>query len=573
MTNETANARASCGAERPWLRAYPSAVPPDIEAPRYQLLGDAAPDLAARRGDAKAFTTVMPNGMAGSLSFADVDRLSDAFAAYLREGLRLDPGSRVAIQMPNGLAYPVVAFGAFKAGCILVNVNPLYTAAEMAHVFEDARPDAIVAIDMFAEKLAEAMRVAPIRHVVLSGAASLFPAPSRLIIGSVQRYVRKEIPRPRFAAVSLAEALEIGRRSLNSGARVRAYAAGLGPSSIACLQYTGGTTGVSKAAMLTHGNLLHNVEQFLAFSNDDIAPLDHVLTALPLYHIFAFTVNMFGFFFVGAHNLLIPSPRPLTNLRAAFAKHPVTAITGVNTLFNGLLNEPWFKASPPRGLRSSFAGGMALHPVVAERWEETTRTPLREGYGLSEASPVLTANPRQNAKPGSIGVPMPSTAIKCVDDHGREVAPGEPGELVARGPQIMAGYWNQPEETRIALRDGWLYTGDIATMDNDGYFSIVDRRKDMILVSGFNVYPNQVEEVLSQHPGVRECAVIGVPDESSGEAVKAFIVRNDKALDAETVRAFCKTQLAAYKVPKFVAFRDELPKSAVGKILRRELRQ
>ncbi len=572
MTNDAANPRMTSAADMPWLSAYPSSIPAETRAPRYRLLGEAAPDLAARRGDAKAFTTIMPNGMAGSLSYAEVDRLSGAFAAYLRECLRLEPGSRVAIQMPNGLAYPIVAFGVFKAGCVLVNINPLYTAVELAHVFEDAKPAAIVAIDMVAEKLAAALEKAPIPHVVLSEAASLFPAHLRLVIGSVQKYVRKEIPAHRFSAVSFAQALAMGERKIGSGANVSQYAAGLEPASIACLQYTGGTTGVSKAAMLTHANLLHNVEQFLAFQREGIAQSDHVLTALPLYHIFAFTVNMFGFFFVGAHNLLIPSPRPLTNLRAAFAKHPVSAITGVNTLFNGLLNESWFRDAPPRELHSSFAGGMALHPIVAQRWEETTRTPLHEGYGLSEASPVLTANPTHRAKPGTIGVPMPWTEIKCVDDHGREVPAGEPGELVARGPQVMAGYWNQPDETKMAIRDGWLYTGDIATMDPEGYFTIVDRRKDMILVSGFNVYPNQVEEVLSQHPGVRECAVIGVPDESSGEAVKAFVVRSDKSLDSEAIRAFCKTQLAAYKVPKVVAFRDELPKSAVGKILRRDLR-
>jgi long-chain acyl-CoA synthetase len=559
MTNDAANARGPSASAMPWLRVYPPNIPAEAKPPRYRLLGESAPDLAARRGDAKAFTTVMPNGMGGSLSFAEVDRLSDAFATYLREGLRLNPGSRVAIQMPNGLAYPIVAFGVFKAGCILVNVNPLYTATEMAHVFADAKPAAIVAIDMFADKLAAAMQTAPIRHVILSEAASLFPAYARLIIGSVQKYVRKQIPRPRFAAVPFAQALATGAQKIRLGADVRAYAAGLEPAAVACLQYTGGTTGISKGAMLTHANLLHNVEQFLAFQSDGIAQSDHVLTALPLYHIFAFTVNMFGFFFVGAHNLLIPSPRPLVNLRPAFEKYPVTAITGVNTLYNGLLNEAWFSANPPRRLRTSFAGGMALHPVVAQKWEETTGIPLHEGYGLSEASPVLTANPTAHAKLGTIGVPMPWTEIKCVDDDGREVAPGEHGELIARGPQIMAGYWNQPEETRIALRDGWLYTGDIATMDRDGYFSIVDR--------------NQVEEVLSQHPGVKECAVIGVRDECSGEAVKAFIVRNDNALDADAVRAFCRTQLAGYKVPKTVAFRDDLPKSAVGKILRRDLRK
>jgi long-chain acyl-CoA synthetase len=568
MTSEPADPLAT----RPWLQHYPSSIAAEIETPRYALLGEAPGDLAARRGPAKAFTTIMPNGMAASLSFTDVDRLSDAFAAYLHECLRLEPGSRVAIQMPNGLAYPIVAFGVFKAGCVLVNVNPLYTAAEMAHVFADARPDAIVAIDMFAEKLAQAMESAPIRHVVLSEAASLFPAHSRLIIGSVQKYLRKEIPRPRFAAASFAQALAMGERKIRAGANVSAYVAGLEPASVACLQYTGGTTGVSKAAMLTHRNFSANVMQFLSLCGTEIAESDHVLTALPLYHIYAFTVNMLGFFFRGAHNVMAPSPRPLTNLKPAFAKQPITFITGVNTLFSGLLNEAWFRDNPPPALRLSAAGGMALRQSVAQRWAEVTKSPVIEGYGLSEAAPVLTFNPTLRAKAGTIGVPMPWTEIRCVDEEGRDVAPGEPGELIARGPQVMTGYWNQPEETRIALREGWLYTGDIATMDHEGYFTIVDRRKDMILVSGFNVYPNQVEEVISQLPGVRECAVVGVPDASSGEAVKAFIVRSDPALDAEGVRAFCKTQLAAYKVPKQIVFRDDLPKSHVGKILRRDLR-
>lgn len=572
MRREELDARPVSAADLPWLKVYPPGVPAKIETPRYRLLGEAAPDLAAQRGAHKAFTTIMPNGMSGSLSFADVDRLSDAFAAYLRECLGLAAGSRVAIQMPNGLAYPIVTFGVFKAGCILVNVNPLYTAVEMSHVFEDAKPSVIVAIDMFAEKLAAALEKAPIPHVILSEAASLFPPPARLIIGIVQKYVRKEIPEPRFAAVAFAQALAMGARKIASGADLRAYVADLEPSTTACLQYTGGTTGVSKAAMLTHRNLIVNVAQFLAFVGGAIAETDHVLTALPLYHAFAFTVNMFGFFFRGAHNVLIPNPRPLTNMRRAFAKEPISFITGVNTLFNGLLNESWFTDNPPPALRLSAAGGMALHEKVARRWEEVTKTPVIEGYGLSEASPVLTFNPPHRVKPGSVGVPIPWTEIQCVDADGREVRPGEHGELIARGPQIMTGYWNQPEETEIALRDGWLYTGDIATMDSEGYFTIVDRRKDMILVSGFNVYPNEVEAVLSQLPGVKESAVIGVSDESTGEAVKAFIVRTDESLDVEAVRAFCKTQLAAYKTPKFVAFRDDLPKSNVGKILRRNLR-
>jgi long-chain acyl-CoA synthetase len=316
-----------------------------------------------------------------------------------------------------------------------------------------------------------------------------------------------------------------------------------------------------------------NVAQFQRFRADDMRESDHVLTAIPLYHIFAFTVNFLGFFIRGAHNILIPNPRPISNLRKTFEKEPITFITGVNTLFNALLHEPWFYQNPPKSLRLSVAGGMALQKAVALRWQEITGTPVAEGYGLTESSPVLTCNPAGGEKLGSIGVPLPSTDMKCVDDKGNEVAVGKPGEIIARGPQVMSGYWRQPGETQNVLRDGWLYTGDIGKMDAQGYFSIVDRRKDMIDVSGFNVYPNEVEEVLSGLAGVKECAVIGVPDEASGEVVKAFIVRSDPALDVATVREFCRRELADYKVPKFVEFCDDLPKSNIGKVLRRELRE
>jgi long-chain acyl-CoA synthetase len=557
----------------PWLAAYPPGVPARIETPPYGLLGEIAPDLAARRPAARAFTTIMPNGMAASLSFAEVDRYSDAFAAYLRETLHLEPGARVAIQIPNGLAYPVAAFGIFKARCVLVNVNPLYTAHEMVHVFADAEPSAIVAIDMFARKLAAAMEQVPVPHVILTEAASLFPIASRRLIGFVQKYVTKQVPHAHFRHAVFSKALALGAASIRAGANVKGYTRGLEPSAIACLQYTGGTTGVSKGAMLTHRNLIMNVAQFVSFWGDDMRESDHVLTALPLYHIFAFTVNFLGFFICGAHNILIPSPRPLSNLRKAFQKEAITVITGVNTLFNGLLNQPWFCAKPPKSLRISAAGGTALQGAVAARWRKTTGSDVIEGYGLSETSPVLTCNPVGRAKLGSIGVPLPSTEMKCVDDQGNEAVIGAPGEIIARGPQVMQGYWKQPEETKQVLRDGWLFTGDIGKMDAEGYFSVVDRRKDLILVSGFNVYPNEVEAVLAGLAGVKECGVIGVPDAASGEAVKAFVVRGDPALDAETVRDFCRGELAGYKVPKFVEFRDDLPKSIVGKILRKDLRQ
>jgi long-chain acyl-CoA synthetase len=573
MDDEVPIAGEMDNATFPWLAAYPPGVPARIETPPYGLLGEIAPDLAARKPAARAFTTIMPNGMAASLSFAQVDRYSDAFAAYLRETLHLERGARVAIQIPNGLAYPIAAFGIFKAGCVLVNVNPLYTTHEMAHVFADAELSAIVAIDIFAGKLAEAFKQAPIPHVILTQAATLFPMPSRRLIGFVQKYVKKQVPYPSFRHAAFSKALALGAARLGAGLNVKDYMRGLQHSAIACLQYTGGTTGVSKGAMLTHRNLIMNDAQFIRFWGDDMRESDHVLTALPLYHIFAFTVNFLGHFIHGAHNILIPSPRPLTNLRKAFEKEAITVITGVNTLFNGLLNEPWFCANPPKSLRVAVAGGTTLQEAVAQRWQKATGTPIIEGYGLSEASPVLTCNPVRRAKLGSIGVPLPSTEMKCVDDQGNEAAIGEPGEIIARGPQVMQGYWKQPEETTQVLRDGWLFTGDIGKMDAEGYFSVVDRRKDMILVSGFNVYPNEVEAVLAGLAGVKECAVIGVPDEATGEAVKAFVVRGDPDLDAEAVRRFCKGELAGYKVPKFVEFRDDLPKSVIGKILRKELRQ
>ncbi|MGH6842405.1 MAG: AMP-binding protein, partial [Methylocella sp.] len=330
--------------------------------------------------------------------------------------------------------------------------------------------------------------------------------------------------------------------------------------------------GVSKGAMLTHRNLLMNVAQVVAFRGGAIQESDRVLTALPLYHIFAFTANLLCFFARGAHNILIPNPRPLTNLRKAFEKEAITFISGVNTLFNALLNEPWFCANPPKSLRVSIAGGMALQESVARRWRKITGTEISEGYGLTESSPVLTLHPAGREKLGSIGVPLPSTEMKCVGDDGIEVAIGQPGEIIARGPQVMPGYWRQPGETENVLRDGWLYTGDIGTMDAEGYFTIVDRRKDMIVVSGFKVFPNEVEAVLAGLPGVKECAVIGVPDAAGGDVVKAFVVRGDPALDAAAVRDFCRNELASYKVPKLVEFRDDLPKSNVGKILRKELR-
>ncbi|CAM5762650.1 long-chain-fatty-acid--CoA ligase [Labrys miyagiensis] len=563
---------AVSSAQKPWLASYSGEMKAHVEEVPYRLLGDIAVESARRTPNKTAFTCVMPNGMQGSLSYRDVDRLSDQFAAYLHAELRLPPGSRVAIQAPNGLAYPVVAFGVFKAGCTLVNVNPLYLGEEAAAVFADAGVSVLVVIDMFADRTAQALAAVPVKTVILVSAAELFPALPRTVIGLVQKHVGKEIPAPRFPHIRLGQAMALGRAKMVRGLRISDIGGTLQPTAVACLQYTGGTTGVSKGAMLTHANLIMNVMQVLYFAGSKISRDDAILTALPLYHIFAFTVNFLTFAARSAHVVMVPNPRPLTNLRKAFEKYPISFITGVNTLFNGLLNEAWFTTLPKPHLKICVAGGMALQQAVAERWLKIVGVPVGEGYGLTETSPVVCFNPLGSGHNGSIGIPIPDTDAKCVDDDFNEVPPGMPGELAVRGAQVMAGYWRRPDETAKVMRGEWILTGDIATMDEAGYFRIVDRRKDMILVSGFNVFPNEVEDILVKMPGVKEAAVVGVPDGAAGEAPKAFIVRMDDAVTAKSVRAHCRQHLTGYKVPKFVEFRDDLPKSSVGKILRKDLR-
>jgi long-chain acyl-CoA synthetase len=556
-----------------WLAHYPSEVPHQLEANSFQHLPDLIRAAAATYGKKTAFTQVMPNGMNGSLSFAEVDSYSDQFAAYLREGLGLSQGDRVAVQMPNCLSYTIVAFGIFKAGLVLVNTNPLYTQSEMIHQFSDSGAKALVVIDMFADRLPEVLPKTDIEHVVTVKVSQFFPAAVAGVIRVTQKYWSKTLPKVTVPHTLFMDAIAIGAKSLSED-KLRGYVSGVGKNSTAALQYTGGTTGVSKGAMLSHDNLVTNTLQLISMCGDYMRPgKEIVVTALPLYHIFAFTINLLGFWHLGARNLLVPSPRPPSNLRRVFENYKVTWMTGVNTLFNALLNERWFTDAPPKHLRASAAGGMALHESVAERWRKITGTPIVEGYGLTESSPVLTFNPLNGGgKDGTIGIPVPSTMVKCVADDGSEVAIGEPGELLAWGPQIMQGYWNRPEETAKTVVDGWLKTGDIATVDSDGFFTIVDRKKDMILVSGFNVYPNEVEEQIATLEGIQEVGVIGIPDERSGEKVTAFVVAGVNPPSEADVIAHCRKSLAAYKVPSSVQFVDELPKSPIGKILRRELR-
>jgi long-chain acyl-CoA synthetase len=565
----------------PWKASYGNHIVSALPAPRYKSLAHLAHAACERYAPRKAFTCVVGNGMNGSLTYAQVAQYSDAFAAFLRKNCALVAGDRVAVQLPNGLPYPVVVMGVLKAGCVLVNTNPLYTPSEMAHQFNDSGAKVLVVVDMFADKLAEVIPKTGLQHVVLAGVSEMFPMVPDAIVRGVQKIWSKvlpPVPRLSIPLYRFAQALSAGQGALPTlpPGGVATWWQGVEPSDLAALQYTGGTTGVSKAAMLSHANLLTNVDQVLAMGRSQMGGEECVLTALPLYHIFAFTTNLLAFFDIGARNILVPSPRPVQNLQRAIENYPITWITGVNTLYNGLLNEEWFSAFPPKTLKASIAGGTALHEAVAARWLRTTGTKVAEGFGLTECSPVVTFNPISGmSKPNSVGIPVPGTEVRLVDDAGQAVALGQPGELVVRGPQVMQGYWQRPEETAQVLKDGWLYTGDVAVMDEQGYFHIVDRKKDMVLVSGFNVYPNEIEDALSKMDAVLESAVVGIPDAKTGEAVRAYVVKNPEypgELTPAAVLAHCKTLLTDYKIPKSIVLRDELPKTPVGKVLRKDLK-
>jgi len=525
-------------------------------------------------GCRKAFTLVMPNGMNGSLSYTDVERLSDEFAVYLREVLKVSSGTRVAVQLPNSLIYPIVTFGIFKASCILVNTNPLYTVSEMIYQFNDSGAEVLITADLFGDKAAQVFGQTPLRHLIISRLPEFLPILPLLIAQGVLKYWHRRIPDTRTPHDSILEALSRGRRAIKEkNIKVGSYYSSLSRSDLAVLQYTGGTTGVPKAAELTHDNLLSNISQIVKFGEKDFDyQKETIITALPLYHIFAFSVNFCTFYAIGSHNILCPNPRPISNLQRAFENYKITWISGVNTLFNALNREAWFTESPPKLLKAAISGGMALQSAVAEEFRRITGVSVVEGYGLTEASPVTHFNPLDNAKPNSIGIPMPDTEVELINSEGIECRVNEPGEILVKGPQVMRGYWQRPDETVKVLINGWLSTGDIGYKDLDGYYYVVDRKKDMILVSGFNVYPNEVEDALTRHPHVLEAAVIGVPDGAIGEAVKAFIIAKDLNPNEEELRSHCRSLLTNYKVPKYFEFVTDLPKSPVGKILRKELR-
>jgi long-chain acyl-CoA synthetase len=548
--------------EKIWLKSYPAGVPAEIDVNQYASLREVLEESCAKFGSRPAYSC-----MGRTITFAELDRLSTAFGAFL-QARGLTKGARVALMMPNVLQYPVCLFGILRVGCTVVNVNPLYTPRELEYQLNDSGAEMIVVVENFAHTLAEVLSKTEVKHVIVTTIGAMLGLKG-VLVDFVLRHVKKMIPAWDIpGAIRLSDALaEGGRRKLQPVA--------IGHEDIAFLQYTGGTTGVAKGAMLLHRNIIANLLQAGAWVKPFLGNKRHVvITPLPLYHIFSLTANCLIFMTLGAENVLITNPRDIPGLVKEMSKHSFTAITGVNTLFNALLNSAEFQKLDFSTLQMTLGGGMAVQKAVADRWEKVTGKPLIEAYGLTETSPAATINPLDLPEyNGAIGLPISSTDLVLRDDDGKDVALGDRGEICIKGPQVMAGYWKRPEETaKIIDRDGWLATGDIGVVDERGYVRIVDRKKDMILVSGFNVYPNEIEAVVAMHPGVLECAAVGVPDPKSGEAVKLFVVKKDPALTAEALLAHCREQLTGYKCPRDVEFRTELPKSNVGKILRRELR-
>jgi len=547
-----------------WLeKSYPPGVPFDIDPDKYASLVDMFNKYTQVYSERTAFIN-----MGAEISYTELAEQSQAFAAYLQQELGLVKGDKFAIMIPNTLQYPIALFGALIAGLTVVNVNPLYTARELEHQLKDSGAKAIVIIENFAHTLESIINKTPIEHVVLTSLGDRLGLVKGTLVNTVVKYVKKMVP-----AFNLPKTVRFNA-VLAKGKNMTFSPVVLKGEDLAFLQYTGGTTGVSKGAMLSHRNMVANLEQAKAA----IKPLleegnELVVTALPLYHIFALTANCLTFITLGGTNLLITNPRDMPEFIKELAKYPFTAITGVNTLFNGLLNTVGFKDLDFSHLRMAMGGGMAVQRPVAERWQQVTSIELLEGYGLTECSPLVTLSPyNQEVYNGSIGLPASSTDIRIVKDDGTDAQIGEAGEMWVKGPQVMVGYYNRQEATDEILKDGWLATGDVATMDEGGFFKIVDRKKDMIIVSGFNVFPNEIEEVVMMHEGVLEVAAIGVPNDFSGELVKIFVVKKDESLDEKSLIDHCRKNLTNYKVPKLIEFRDELPKTNVGKILRRELR-
>ncbi len=549
---------------RPWLKHYPSGVPANIDADIYPTLVDYIKSTCEKYKKRKAFSC-----MGKELTYGEVDKMSDAFGAYLLSR-GLEAGDRVALMMPNILQYPIALFGCLKAGVTIVNTNPLYTPREMEHQFTDSQVKAVVIAENFAANLEKILGHTQIKTIITTSIGELLGSIKGGLIDVALKHVKRAIPKYNLPnAVKFSEALSQGKK-------FKLTEFSNDPERVIIHQYTGGTTGVSKGAMLTNKNLVSNMIQIKSFLDPYIegdGSDSVILCPLPLYHIFAFSCNCLAMMSIGAMSVLIPNPRDLSSVIKEFKRYKVTGMTGVNTLFNALNNHPDFKSLDFSSMVVANAGGTALQNAVANEWEQITGIKIAEGYGMTEASPVVTTNPKGGVRVGTIGVPVPSTDVRIVDEQGQPVPTGTSGELQVKGPQVMKGYYNRPDETaKTITADGWLNTGDIAVMEEDGYFKIVDRKKDMILVSGFNVFPNEIEDVIAAHPKVDEVAAVGIPDEKSGEVVKVFVTIKDSTLTKDELIQYCRENLTGYKVPKQVEFMKELPKSTVGKILRRELR-
>ena len=547
-----------------WKDKYPAGIPAEIDADQYPNIQAVLKQSCQRFADKPAFSN-----LGKTLTYAELYELSGNFAAYLQQHTDLQPGDRIAVQMPNILQYPIVVFGAIRAGLVVVNTNPLYTAREMEHQFNDSGAKALVCLANMAHLSEEVLPKTGVKHVIITEVADLLALPKRLLINAVVKYVKKMVPPYHLPqAVTFNAAMAKGRGKIVREANPAA-------GDIAVLQYTGGTTGVAKGAMLTHRNLMANMLQCRALMGSSLHEASEIIVApLPLYHIYAFTFHCMAMMLIGNHNLLVTNPRDLPGMIKDLAKYKFTGFVGLNTLFVALCNNEEFRKLDFSGLKLTLSGGMALQMATAERWKEVTGCSICEGFGMTETSPVATVNPVDNIQLGTIGIPVPSTLCKVIDDNGVEQPLGERGELCVKGPQVMKGYWQRQDATdEILDADGWLKTGDIAVIQADGYLRIVDRKKDMILVSGFNVYPNELEDVLATLPGVLQCAAIGIPDERSGEAIKLFVVAKPGAtLSKEQVMEHMRANVTGYKMPKAIEFRETLPTTNVGKILRRELR-
>jgi len=550
--------------EKIWLQHYPPGIPAEVDYGEYRSTGELFESVSERYRDRPAYTN-----MGKTISFGELEHMTRAFGAWL-QSKGLAKGARVAVMMPNCLQYPVCVFGILRAGYIVVNVNPLYTPRELEHQLKDSGAEAIVVLENFAHVLEQVIARTPVKHVVVSALGDLLGAKG-VVVNFVVRHVKRMVPAWNVTGVVRFNSV------LAEGKGLELRRVGIGHEDVAFLQYTGGTTGVSKGATLTHGNILANLEQSAAWVKPWLKESDPqvIITALPLYHILSLTANCLLMMKSGGCNILITNPRDIPGFVKELRKHKFTMFTGVNTLFNALMNHPDFVKIDFSRLRVALGGGMAVQKAVADRWKKMTGCTLVEAYGLSETSPAVTINPLDlKDYNGSIGLPISSTEVILRGEDGKEVPLGSPGELCVRGPQVMRGYWNNPMETAKVLgADGFLATGDIAVMDQKGYVRIVDRKKDMLIVSGFNVYPNEIESIVVMHPGVLECAVIGVADEHSGEVPKLFVVRRDPSLTEDVVRKHCEANLTGYKRPKYIEFRKELPKTNVGKILRRALRE